>query len=485
VLTIHNKHIILGSTGGGGEGAEGVYPAVSNVRSGVSYQTDKIGTLAVPLPSQVLSGVQTDNTVGTYVCPTPDYPAETDVLIGVEYGDGLEGEYVPHNQDYPAETNVLAGVVYNNGALTGLSVLPDPTNVLSGVNVGQTVGTYTCPVPDYPDEADVLLGVEYDNGNLVGSLEPGGGVVLPNDYPYGWLPPPTVDNTAKTINGKNQVIALICDVLDVSVNTFSFVAAGAYTINVYAAVGGALISSQNVASGAQGDWTIAYADCTHQVGDIRQAYIEIIPQAGQNITSLSFNTATHHLIAAVFIAIPYATTLFSAFSNRTVTAYAEIVHAPLLVTMTNTFTSSGIKRLILPALPEVTSMASIVNGASALRKLTVGATPKATTLNNAFYASKAIESIELAGLEFVTGTSSAFGSGAGQSCLSLRKLILSGLRVGFILNYTSMQAAELNALFTSLGTANGAQTIDVRNNPGSAACNPGIATAKGFTVLTA
>jgi Leucine-rich repeat (LRR) protein len=47
----------------------------------------------------------------------------------------------------------------------------------------------------------------------------------------------------------------------------------------------------------------------------------------------------------------------------------------------------------------------------------------------------------------------------------------------------ALSAAAINAFFTSLGSASG--VLDVRLNPGSATCDPTIATAKGYTVVTA
>jgi len=46
----------------------------------------------------------------------------------------------------------------------------------------------------------------------------------------------------------------------------------------------------------------------------------------------------------------------------------------------------------------------------------------------------------------------------------------------------SLSAAALNSFFTTLGNASG--FLDVSGNPGSATCNPTLATAKGYTVLT-
>lgn len=66
---------------------------------------------------------------------------------------------------------------------------------------------------------------------------------------------------------------------------------------------------------------------------------------------------------------------------------------------------------------------------------------------------------------------------------NIRRCVLTGLRVGFDISGNRMQAAALNETFTSLGNANGAQTINVRNNPGAATCDTSIATSKGYTVI--
>jgi hypothetical protein len=68
---------------------------------------------------------------------------------------------------------------------------------------------------------------------------------------------------------------------------------------------------------------------------------------------------------------------------------------------------------------------------------------------------------------------------------NVKSIILSGLTRGVTVDDCLMEATEIDALFTSLGTAFGSQTISVRRNPGSATCNTSIATTKGFTVVVA
>jgi hypothetical protein len=65
----------------------------------------------------------------------------------------------------------------------------------------------------------------------------------------------------------------------------------------------------------------------------------------------------------------------------------------------------------------------------------------------------------------------------------LEEMILPGLQNGFTIEGSNMGATALDAMFTSLGTANGSQTITITGNPGAATCTTSIATDKGFTVV--
>lgn len=66
---------------------------------------------------------------------------------------------------------------------------------------------------------------------------------------------------------------------------------------------------------------------------------------------------------------------------------------------------------------------------------------------------------------------------------SIRTCILTGMTISVNLSNNMMDAAAIDALFTSLGTAVPGATITVTGNPGAATCNAAIATAKGWTVV--
>ena len=66
---------------------------------------------------------------------------------------------------------------------------------------------------------------------------------------------------------------------------------------------------------------------------------------------------------------------------------------------------------------------------------------------------------------------------------SLESLILTGLvKGGITAKDGRMNTAALDAFMTSIGTANGSQTLNISGHPGSQTCDPSIATDKGWTI---
>tara|TARA_B110000503_G_scaffold134704_1_gene214108 strand:+ start:78 stop:1232 length:1155 start_codon:yes stop_codon:yes gene_type:complete len=80
-------------------------------------------------------------------------------------------------------------------------------------------------------------------------------------------------------------------------------------------------------------------------------------------------------------------------------------------------------------------------------------------------------------------SSMANNGGCFSGMKNLEEMIVPGLQNGFTIAGSNMSATALDAMFTSLGTANGSQTITVTGNPGAATCDTSIATNKGFTVV--
>ena len=109
-------------------------PAITDVRNGITYgaSSELTGTLIVPSPSNVLSGVQTDNTVGTY-STTPALIATeifTKLLSNSDFNtSGSFGKLIKDNvdaksSDIKAKTDLI------------------PTNPASVQSVGAIVASY-------------------------------------------------------------------------------------------------------------------------------------------------------------------------------------------------------------------------------------------------------------------------------------------------------------------------------------------------------
>jgi len=92
---------------------------------------------------------------------------------------------------------------------------------------------------------------------------------------------------------------------------------------------------------------------------------------------------------------------------------------------------------------------------------------------------RALKSVSL-NLTGVTAAPSGLFSSSAFTNLS--SVILTGLRYAVDVSGMRLDGTALNALYTSLGTAAGAQTITVTNNHGTVDDTPSIATAKGWTV---
>jgi hypothetical protein len=195
-----------------GEGAEGslIVPAAADVRKDTPVDAG-LGTLAVPLPSQVLKDVPTDDTVGTYEPPVPDYPAETNVRDGIEYGDGAEGSLiVPAADDVRKDTPVDAGV--------GSLAVPDPAQVLKDIPTDDTVGTYDV-LEELPAESDVRKDVAYYSGAKTGTCA----VPVPADVLEGV----SVDHTVGTL-----VLRIISKLLSGSVQVRNNISGKIGRINI-------------------------------------------------------------------------------------------------------------------------------------------------------------------------------------------------------------------------------------------------------------
>ena len=299
----------------------------------------------------------------------------------------------------------------------------------------------------------------------------GAAPTLPIGWGADWMQPPIYTETS--VNGKTDVCGLVCNVLDVGDrNYFSCIATYAYTVNVYTdATANTLISTQDVASGVQANWQVDYADCTYQLDtETRQIWVEIVPQSGRSLTMLRF--ATNH---------PSETN-----ANTSVNIVSIVGALPALATAANMFQQCcGLQSVTLPSLPALTTATSMFLYCYALQSVTLPSLPALANASSMFNSCYALQSVTLPSLPALANASSMFGADTEVSCLRSLRRLACPTTASLKVRYGALQAQELNALFTSLLNASGAQTIDVRNQPGSATCDTSIATAKGYTVLTA
>ena len=170
---------------------------------------------------------------------------------------------------------------------------------------------------------------------------------------------------------------------------------------------------------------------------------------------------------------------FNVLSNSHLTEIGDVI-APL----TNSFQNFFFNSVLLKKVGNInaSSAGNLVSTFQACIKLTgvinVTTSLTLTSFNSMLNGCFLVDGLIISNCTNVTSTVNAI-----LNCKNLKTLILTGLRVGITVDDCLMEATEINAFFTSLGTASGTQTIFIRRNPGSATCDTTIATTKGFTVV--
>ena len=124
----------------------------------------------------------------------------------------------------------------------------------------------------------------------------------------------------------------------------------------------------------------------------------------------------------------------------------------------------------------VTNMSSMFQNCASLQSVPLFNTAAVTNMSYMFPNCFSLQSVPAFNTAAVTIITSMF-----SSCNSLRKIDMTGTKVTFSVASCNLDAAALNALYTSLATVTG-QTLTVTGNLGTATDNPAIATAKGWTV---
>jgi hypothetical protein len=348
--------------------------------------------------------------------------------------------------------------------------------------------------------------------------------------PADWL-------TIPSIGASEQVCYFLFLATDTSSNYVAFRFTGAYTVDW-----GDGSSTENVASNTTAQYNFDFAtlsnEITHKGVTYRQALIKVIPQPANNLTVFNntfahagISTTNRFKVVEMVISMPNATSIatgssapkfifcehfdfrnvgtlttfasiiqgyslnklsiatpptnvsnltFFTYKNRATLDIDDNINYNIVSNLSSAFRESNINDTAFDKeMSALTLLTSAWQTNISIKKVHISNSSLLTHINFSFNNASNIHDINIADASALTDTTNAFAG-----CNSLQKLILGGITIGFGINGCLLGATELNAMFTALGTASGSQTIDVRNNPGSATCDPTIATAKGWTITT-
>ena len=240
--------------------------------------------------------------------------------------------------------------------------------------------------------------------------------------------------------------------------------------------------------------------------------------------------------------MPLLTTATSMFSGCSSLQSLTLPPMPLLTTATSMFQNCyALQSLTLPPMPLLTTATSMFQNCSSLQSLTLPPLPLLTTATNMFSGCSSLQPLTLPPMPLLTNATSMF-----QNCYSLSNLTLTGGVTGGVFGgatpvqadsmltsceqlrnpsfpntlfsvinaagasgkpnrlqsltfspsstflyatppqidvaYTTMTAAQLNVLFTSLPSVSGGQVIRITGATGAGSCTQSIATNLGWTV---
>ena len=299
--------------------------------------------------------------------------------------------------------------------------------------------------------------------------------------PSEWIDMPTITST-------EQKVAALFLVGDNNSNFVAFRCSGNYTVDWGDG------NVENVASGvtAKHNYVFSSLSASTEIGPVgsksRQAMIVITPQAGQNLTSVSFDFK------------------HSSLGSTYTTPILEItLSAPNCTSLLIGGTTGNLRLLEQCTIlsHNTTSMSNMFSSCSALQSVPLFNTSSVTNMSNMFFNCSALQSVPLFNTSSVTSMASMFQSCISLqsvptlncsnataiilfalSCNGLKRCQATGIKGTVSFASCTLGATELNEIYTNLAdlTALPTQTITVTNNYGTATDNPTIATAKNWTV---
>ena len=278
----------------------------------------------------------------------------------------------------------------------------------------------------------------------------GGAWVRPSD----WLALTTPDISEQKIVGLHAVLP--------GNNWVAFTLSGAYTVDWGDG------TTENFAAGVTAYRNLAwssYDTSTLTTRGYRQAIITITPQSGHNITSWNFLVKHNQ----------------PGLSNGYSTGWLDMrLCTPHVASRTFSGSAGQVWHRMIEKWQQidtsaVTSAYQMFYGCSSLQSVTLD-TSAVTSTSQMFANCSSLQSVTL-DTGAVTNASYMF-----NNCPSLQSVVLTGLTRGVSVANASLSSTALDALYTSLGTAAGSQTITVSGNYGTTGDDPSIATGKGWTI---
>ena len=204
-----------------------------------------------------------------------------------------------------------------------------------------------------------------------------------------------------------------------------------------------------------------------------------------------FNTAAATSMANMFQNCYSLTTvpLFNTASVNTMNTMFSNCYALLTVPLFNTSLVTNMASMFsgcysLVSVPlfntaSVLAMANMFQNCASLTSIPSFNTASCTQIASMFSGCSSLQSVPRLNVSAVpnsTGLSTVFGN-----CSSLTRILAKDFKYTFSVASCRLSAAALDEIYTNLPTVTG-QTITVTGNYGTAADNPAIATAKGWTV---
>ena len=142
----------------------------------------------------------------------------------------------------------------------------------------------------------------------------------------------------------------------------------------------------------------------------------------------------------------------------------------------------SLKEVIVGDMTSLVSVYFLFTGCSAVNYISIGNCPILWNAATVFNGCQALIRVELGQTPLLRDFTNV------QAMYNLRALVFDGCNFAagaaapIAINFSGLDAAALNDLFTSLDTVTG-KTITVTGSVGASSCDTSIATSKGWTVV--